>query len=69
MADVAGEMRQRLRWADGKLVKDAIDQQLEALLGPRGQQTNNNTPQVYSYTYCSLTHSSNPKSCSSQKCA
>ena len=30
-------MRQRLRWADGKLVKEAIDQQLETLIGPRGQ--------------------------------
>ena len=35
-------MRQRLRWADGKLVKEAIDQQLEALLGPRNLQSNNN---------------------------
>ena len=34
-----GEMRQRLRWADGKLVKEAIDEQLEALLGPRGPDT------------------------------
>ena len=34
-----GGMRQRLRWADGKLVKEAIDQQLAALLGPRGQDT------------------------------
>ena len=33
---ITGEMRHRLRWADGKLVKEAIDQQLEALLGPRG---------------------------------
>ncbi|CAI8005215.1 Glutamine--tRNA ligase [Geodia barretti] len=34
-----GEMRQRLRWADGKLVKEVIDQQLEALIGPRSQQS------------------------------
>ena len=34
-----GEMRQRLCWADGKLVKEAIDEQLEAFLGPRGPDT------------------------------
>ena len=32
-------MRQRLRWADGKLVKEAIDQQLVTLIGPRGQES------------------------------
>ena len=36
---ITGEMRQRLRWTDGKLVREAIDQQLEDLLGPRGGPT------------------------------
>lgn len=45
-----GGMRQRLRWADGKLVKEAIDQQLAALLGPRGQDTpQEKTEEVYMY--------------------
>ena len=39
LTSTSGGMRQRLRWADGKLVKEAIDQQLAALLGPRGQDT------------------------------
>ena len=44
---VPGEMRQRLRWADGRLVKEAIDLQLEALVGPRGQDSpHNNTEEV-----------------------
>ena len=36
---ITGEMHQRLWCADGKLVKKAIDQQLEDLLGPRGGPT------------------------------
>ena len=50
-------MRQRLRWADGKLVKEAIDQQLEALLGPRSSHTStqNKTEEVYN-CYIHITH-------------
>ena len=43
-------MRQRLRWADGKVVKDVMDSQLAALLGPRGEATQHkNTEEVTRY--------------------
>ena len=55
-APTSGGMRQRLRWADGKLVKEAIDQQLAALLGPRGQDTQQekteDVRQLYIYIVC-----------------
>ena len=51
-------MRQRLRWADGKLVKEAIDQQLEALLGPRSSHTStqNKTEEVHTLQLLHIIH-------------
>ena len=59
-------MRQRLRWADGKLVKESIDQHLMGLLGPRDQDTQlEKTEEVYCtcmYMYITL-HMSRVSEC------